>query len=279
MPDSNKVISLSPADFADTGQWRLIIHIGRHRMCAYLKHISDTSKPIAELFDVHFNNQWSKHRNEPEASQLLSKIENIIYDHPGVLDDYATDIIIETPFIAFAPSEILNNEEDSEFEIFSSLFPGRDDNPAIEPLGQFAAIYSLTSGLEDFISRTIPGARLRSHLGVMIEKFRNHTSDTARIYADIRDKELDLITFNTSSFLSASVQAWQTPEDIAYRIFHLMQAYDIPADEVQIHLSGIKETRREVIDLMRKFCNYVVNTTLPSANISPSMPIAVKLLA
>lgn len=271
MSESDTVITLTAADFTDTGQWRLIVYVSHRGMSAYLKHLSDTTKPVVVMFNV----SWQP----AEGAELLSKIENTIYDHPGVLDDYATDIVVETDYTTFAPTSILNDVEDSEFTIFESLFPDAGDDVTLDTTDDITALFSLTPGLEDFISRTMPGTRIRSHLAILAAKFRRQTADMPRLYIDIREDAADILAFDDSKLLSASTQTWHAREDIAYRIFNLMNLYDINPAEAKICVSGSKEIKRDVIAELRKYCGFVTSTNLPGGAAKEAMPTAALLLA
>lgn len=271
MAESNPVITLSPADFADTGQWKLIIYVSRSGMSAYLKHLSDAEKPIVSLFDV----SWK----ETEGHELLSKIENVIYDHPGVLDDYATEIVVESMQTTFAPTAILEDVEDSEYDIYQTLYPGMGEDVTPDSCEDFTALFSLAPGLEDFIMRTIPGARMRSHLAILAARFRRQTSDAPRIYLDLRNGEVDILAFRDSNLLSASSQPWGAIGDIAYRVFNLLNVYSINPEEAKICVSGNVEVKSELMTLLRKHCGYVSSTNLPGGAAKGTLPTAALLLA
>ena len=70
----------------DVADWRLICVISSRRMCAYLKH-TDPTRDLEVLFDESWRD---------DSSSLLSRIENLVYDHPQVLDDFSADIIIDS---------------------------------------------------------------------------------------------------------------------------------------------------------------------------------------
>lgn len=272
MSDYSSKILITPADFADTGQWRLIIYISRKGMQAFLKHISDKSRPMAQMLSL----SWP----ETEGARLLSNIENAVYDHPGLLDDYATEIILETQQIAFAPNEIIDDEEDSESTIFSALFPGEDAEILSDRLSDITALFTLTRGLDSFISRTMAGSRIRSHLAVITERFRNRKSGEPRIYIDIREGEIDIIAFNDENLLSASVQNWRTPEDIAYRILNLLRAYGLQAANTTVYLSGISSAFQPLTEILSNFRITSANTLLPATlSEGSSLPLAVMLQA
>lgn len=272
MSDFNSRMVISPADFADTGQWRLIIYISLKGMKAFLKHITDKSRPIVEMLSA----TWP----ESDPASLLRNIENTVYDHPGLLDDYATEIILETPRVCFAPNVILDNAEDSEEEIFSTLFPGDDQEILTDRLSDCTALFTLTRGVEGFISRTIPGARIRSHLAVIAERFRRQSDVEPRIYADIREEEADIVAFQGDILLSASVQKWRAPEDIVYRIINLITAYGKKPNDVKVFLSGADEIIEGLTDSLGGFCKDVTMTPLPiSLSEGNSLPLAAMLQA
>ncbi|MDE5843343.1 MAG: DUF3822 family protein, partial [Muribaculaceae bacterium] len=255
--DNNPPIMLSAADFTDTGQWRLIIYISHSGMRAFLIHISDKSRPILRLLAIN----W--HADDPAS--LLSNIETAIYDNPRLLDDYATDIIIETSQVCFVPNNYLFDTEDAESEIFTALFPGEAKEILADPLSDVTALYSMTHGLDGFFARTIPGARIRSHLAVMIENFRKSTTaDSPAVYADIRNSEVDLILLRGKELLSASVQRWHTPEDIAYRIFNMLNAYSINPEVTKIYLSGLQKPIDYLMETISNYCAQLLPTPLPA---------------
>lgn len=264
-------IILTPADFADTGQWRLIIHISRTGMSAFLRHISDNTKPIVEMF----RKQWEI----TEGADLLNHIENCVYDHPGLLDDYSTDIIIETPITTFVPSDIIDGEENIEEDIFSALYPGNNRELMTDRIGDVTVLFSLCDGLDGFLSRTIPGARVRNDLAILVENFMHRHSEEPRVYVDIHPGVVNIFGFNHSGLLAASTRAWEHEDDIAYMIFQILQTYSIPPEQTQVYLSGLTDTRTSLTEKLRRYCCYVVKTTLPEITEKYNLPPAIAILA
>lgn len=263
-------IILTPADFADTGQWRLIINIADEGMCAFLRHISDREKPIVEMFRTNWTSS--------DPASLLKNIENAVYDHPGLLDDYATEIVIDSRFTTFAPSSVIDSEEDIETEIFETIYPGKDQEVLADRFGEITALYSLCNGLEGFLSRTIPGARIRNSLAILTEHFRSRTQEGARVYVDIKPGVADIIAFDNARLLAASTRTWQAEDDIAYMIFHLLKAYNLAPETTEIHISGLSNIRKSLTEKLRKFFSYVVRTSLPDIIDKYSLPAAVGIL-
>ena len=150
-------ILLTPADFADTGQWRLVIHVGRGGMTAVLRHVADPKRPAVLLFEE----RWPLCGER----ELLDRIENCVYEHPAILDDYATEIVVETSEITWVPTSILDSGDFVEEGIFSALFSGGE---VMTDRGEeVSALFSLAEGFDSFMARTIPGSRMRSHLAVI----------------------------------------------------------------------------------------------------------------
>lgn len=261
---------MTPADFADTGQWRLIIYISRQKMAAFLKHAIDKEKPIMELF----RQDW----HTLENNDILKSIENAVYDHPSLLDDYATDIILDTQCVTFAPSELIEDKEDFELEIFEALYPANKGEVLSDSSSDLTCLFSFCEGLESFISRTLPGARIRNNLAILIDHFKNKGGDAPRVYIDIRNGLCDIIAFEGKKLLAASLREWKAEDDIAYMIFHLLQTYNLSPEKSEIYLSGLPETRLSLTDKLRNFCSYVVKTTLPEIIEEYSLPPAVGII-
>ena len=83
-----------------------------------LRHASDKSRPAVQIF----NEEW---RSE-SPDLLMRHIENAVYEHPSVLDDYATEIVVEAPELTWVPSGIFDGDGISEEvaeEIFRSVYP------------------------------------------------------------------------------------------------------------------------------------------------------------
>ena len=96
---------LTSADFADTGQWRLILKIFPSGMSAHLENTIHTDLEPQLLFST----QW-----EVDGANLLRNIENAVYDHPRVLDDFSARIIIYERKVLFMPTELIEETEGAE---------------------------------------------------------------------------------------------------------------------------------------------------------------------
>ena len=276
MSQPSTPIILSPAEFADTGQWRLIIYISHSGMTALLRHASDPQRPIVRMFDA----TWPLPDSPAGGASLLKRIENTVYDHPGVLDDYATDIIIESPHATWVPTAVIESAagEDPEQQVFHSLFPGVEGDICTDRLGDITALYSLSPGLEAFLGRTLPGARMRLHLGVLAEGVPAMLGDRPAVAAAFRDNGFDLLAFGTDGrMLSASARS--AANDPCADILKAMQVLGLAEGSADIILCG-NHPSREGCRIMLEARGLAPKTLdIPGTAAPTSLPTAAALLA
>lgn len=240
-------------DFTDTGLWRLIIYISQAGMSALLRHVEDASQPLVSLFST----SWDQ-----DESLLLPKIESAVYDNPRLLEDYATEIIVETKQLTWIPTDIVE-ENEVEDVVFGTLFPTATDSPMTDTAGRMTALFSLTNGLQSFISRTLPGARVRSHLAVLVNHFGKLSGDNPHIFVDIRADEADMILFNRKSMLMAVTHQWHSVSDIGYRAAQLASAYGITPRDVTVTISGLHSVAEPLKEIMVKAGMHANDSDLP----------------
>lgn len=256
----------------DISDWRLIVYIRKDGMSAYLKNLVNPTDPIAPMFHSH----WEKN----EAG-ILPDIENAVYDHSQILDDFSTDIIIETDRLLWVPARELE-EEYSEEKIFNSVYPAAAEDIHVDNNNDIVCLYTLTPGLNSFLKRTFPGSRVASHLTPIVGKLRERTSDSPRIYIDIREGEADFIGFDGKKLLLGATHFWNTYEDIAYHLFNILNVYELDPTDVQVSLSSNKEqqpTRQELMWFLRKHLSFVMLTMLPKLTGGEEMPLAATFCA
>ncbi len=259
-------------DFTDTGQWRLIVYISERGMTALLRHIEDVSQPLVQLFSA----EW-----EADDSPLLSRVEAAVYDNPRLFEDYATEVIVETSRLTWVPDEFLYGEdavEDAEQTIFSALFPTECEEVLSERVCGMTALFTLTRGLGAFLGRTLPGARIRSHIGVIAERVSRMTATTPRIFADIRKQQVDILAFDGKTLLSTTTQPWRAPSDVAYRIYHQADVLGITPDNLTVNLSGLEDVRGEVKETLMKHCHSVEDSE-PAPTSGGTLPLAAAISA
>lgn len=256
---------------ADTGLWHLSLFISESDMAAWLSPVGNQGLESRLLFHTH----WQE-----KSDTLLQRIENEVYDHPQLLDDFSTDIVIQSPRTLGVPSLILDNDEHplaSEEMLYTCIYQSQEEDIMSDRVDDVTMLFTLTPGLNSFLSRTLPGARVRSHMGVLYENFRRHTSTLPRLYADIRDGEVDLMLLSGKRLMALSTQRWRASADVAYRILQTIQAYGLKRDGVEVRLSGHAEVKNEVMSMLREMLDFVVLNNVPTAALQMDMPLAMAL--
>ena len=255
-------------DFTDTGQWRMTIYISRRGISTFLRHCEDASQPVVRPFST----EWAD-----DGQPLLPRIEAAVYDNPRLFDDYATEIVLETRMLTWAPTDWLDGEE-SEREVFETIFPGAEREVLTERVGDMTALFMLVYGLQPFVVRTLPGARIRSHMGVLANRLRRLHSPMPRIYADIREGEADILAFSDEKMLCAATHEWREADDIAYHILHLAEDLGFDRAEMLVSLSGAPESREETAASLRPHCPHIETTPI-AAEVAGEMPLAAAIAA
>lgn len=265
---------LTPSDFADTGQWHLAVYVRDKGLEAWLRNTADSRRPLVKVASV----EW-----DPEGDAygaLLRNIENAVYDHPALLDDYATDIILESRRTTWIPNTIFYGADYDIEEIFTDLYPGENQEIISDTLKnpEATVLFSFASGLDSFLSRTIPGARLRSHLGVMVERFLNYNSSAKRIFINIRKDSADIVLFNGESFLCAVSKPVSAPADAAYYALQAITAFGLNPKEVQAELFGDSEMRSQLENVLASHIRRCVAGEIPTVSVNSDMPLAAAMI-
>ncbi len=219
---------LRAADYADTGQWKLIVNIYPTGMTALLENTIHPDVEPQQLFSI----TW-----EADADTLLHNIENAVYDHPRILDDFSAHIILFDRHTLFMPTFLVEEEEGLEEEVFTSLYKAEGSDVISETDKDLTAVSSLAPGLKGFLSRTFPGARVSTNLMFQVSRLRKENEEKGkRMTVTYRDtqNEADFILLDRDKLISASTHAVTAPSDITYHVYNIIDSYNIDAAEVEI---------------------------------------------
>lgn len=251
----------------DAAYWRLTVYISDGEMSAYLKNEEDPTEPVATLFEERWN---------PSGEDLLRKIENVIYDHPQLLEDFSTDIVISTDKTLWVPSAILAAE--GEEYLYNKVYQAEEEDIFVDETDDMACLYTLTPGLQTFLRRTLPGARTWCQQTVAVRRFRDRTADMPRIYIDLRKGEADYIGFDGRKMLFATTHPMRDKSEVIRQLFNLTEVFGIDSKECQVSISGPRDLKTEIVKRLREHLTYVMLTMLPSAVVKSEMPMAVAML-
>lgn len=220
--------TLTAADFADTGQWRLLLKIGATGLEAFLENTIHTEIPPQPLCEV----SW-----EINKDMLLKNIEEAVYGNPRLLDDFATRIILYDTRTLFIPTAIAEESAGAEEEIYRKVYSAEESDIMTDFDGDITAAWCLAPGVKGFLMRTFPGARITSNIMNKVKEYRREGSGL-RLRVDAREEEVDLVLLNDEALISASTHRWTHTDDIAYLCLNLLEVYNYPVSECRIFLSG-----------------------------------------
>ena len=219
---------LTAADFADTGQWRLLLKIGNTGLEAFLEN---TLHPEIELQPL-CTASWLLNKDE-----LCRNIEDAVYRNPRLLDDFATRIILFDMRTLFIPTEVAEESIGAEEEIYKKVYVADDADIMSDRDGDITAAWSLAPGVKSFLMRTFPGARISCNLMELLRKLRKDNKGIT-LHALARQDEVDLIMLSDEHLISASTHEWRHTDDIAYLVVNLIETYGYASGEVSLTLSG-----------------------------------------
>ncbi len=252
---------------SDTAQWRQTLYIGEKGISGYLKNLDNPTREVV----LSMSRRW-----DGSTDELLREIENSVYDNPIVMDDFSTDIIIETPRYIFVPSE-LNDIEGGVDEVYNRIYHSREEDIMEDEFGDAICLYSLCEGLQPFLQRTFPGARIMCHITPMAFKFREQGSDNKSVNIELREDDADFITFDGKRFLQAATHKYSNEADILYHLFNLLDSYNISSKDVMVYVSGRRQIKTQLIAMMRKYVKYVMLTMVPRIVSGLDMPLSAAL--
>lgn len=220
--------TLTVADYADTGQWRLIVNIYTNGMTALLENTLHADMAPQQLF----SSSW-----EVDSDTLLHNIENAVYDNPRVLDDFSARILLFDRRTIFIPTKIVEESEGVEEEIYTALYRAERGDVISETDRDLTAVSSLVPGLKGFLNRTFPGARVSTNLMHQVSELRKHSEKKGKrmvVTARPEVNEADFILLDGENLITASTHTVKSDTDVTYYIYNIIDSYGIDPCEVDI---------------------------------------------
>lgn len=219
------------ADFADTGQWRLLLEIEATGLRAFLQNTIHKDLPLQPMCTA----SWEKN-----PDNLKKNIEEAVYSNPRLLDDFATKITFYDSRTLFIPTEKAEESSGAEEELYRKIYIAEPQDIMTEIDKDITAAWSPGKGVKSFIQRTFPGARVSCHL---MDKVRNLRKEnhSLRLYITIRYEEYDLILLDGGNLISASTHPFEKPDDQACSAINLLNAYGYGLHETSLTIIGETE--------------------------------------
>lgn len=262
--DEERLTTYRGVRIDDTAEWRLVVYISESGMSAYLKSVENPLEPVSTLFET----TW-----ERDGSRLLDNIEKGVYDHPQLLDDFSTEIVICTPHALWVPADVAADPEEGA-ALYNKVYNAEDEDIFSDTLDGMVCLYTLVPGLRSFLLRTLSGARISCQQTVLLRRFMSRGADMPRVYIDIREGEADFTVLDDRRLLLSATHFWNDPMDIAYHLFNIMDVYGLDKGNTQVSISGERDTKAFLVKELRKHVSYVMLTMMPSAVSKAEMPLA-----
>lgn len=215
---------LTAADYADTGQWRLVVNIRVDGMSAHLENTLHDDVEPTPLFST----QW-----DANTENLLHQVENAVYDNPRVLDDFSARIILADPRTAFMPTELVEDNEEDVEKYYTSVYTAVPADIMTETDGDVTAAFSMAPGMKSFLNRTFPGARIGCRLMQLVASGRKINDGLVMVIQPTKG-EADFVLLDCHSLLSASTHPCKSDSDIVYHAFNIMEAYCVNPKDVRV---------------------------------------------
>lgn len=221
--------TLTAADFADTGQWRLLLNIGSTGLEAFLENTLHTELPPQPLCKA----QWELNRDK-----IRENLEEAVYSNPRLLDDFATKIIIYDPRTLFIPTEIAEENADSEVENYNKVYKAESSDVMSDYDRDITATWQFAPGVKSFLMRTFPGARITCNLLEKVRSLRKNNGGLT-LHVFVRPEETDIILLEDSNLVSASTHEWRFADDIAFLALNVLDVYGLKLKDTFLALHGL----------------------------------------
>lgn len=219
---------LTAADYADTGQWRLLVRIYMNGMSAHLENTIHTELEPQQLFAA----TW-----DPGEGTLLQNVENAVYDHPRVLDDFSARIVVYDPKTVFIPTRLAEETEGAEETYYTAIYEADPADVMTDTDADITVAYSPSPGIKGFLNRTFPGARIGCHLMELVKQLRKRTVGHT-LYVEARGEETDFVLLDGEKLLSASTHPVIAESDIVYHALNIIDVYGLSPKETEIQFLG-----------------------------------------
>lgn len=240
------------SNFADTGQWKLILSISGNEISAFLKNLTEPKALPLLLF---------RNLRSDTETELLQFVETAVYDNPRILDDFATQIVITSPRALWIPADFVD-EDEFDPALYTCVYKVDDEDIFSDSDEEEVCLYSLVPGLKSFINRTLPGCRVTSHLFVLkslylkrlsTEDVNHSDSEGFSFFVDVREGFADIFLFRRNTFFCGASHLWKEVSDIAYKIMLMADAYSVKSKEACLNFSGNLTTARNAGQMVQDF--------------------------
>jgi len=254
------VRTIAAHHITDTGQWRLTVDISEEAMGAWLRRNDIADDPMYTLASARL-----------EGDDSLHAIENAVYDHPAVLDDFEADIVVTTARYMFVPAE-LADDADLCVMAFSTVFGDTSaEDVMTDTVGEYAVLYMAVPGLRQFLARTFAGSRVACHATTLLSHWQRVAKAGLCLFADIRGGYADMALFRDGHLIASSRRRCQDTADAAYYMLNTSRAAseDITPQQVAVYVTGAAEAVEAVRGMIGEYVGEMAAVPMPAEEDAP----------
>ena len=251
-------------DSSDSGLWKMLISISDDEMIVIMKPTEEGLGKSQLMFRKPLTGS---------DSDKLQQIENSIYEHPRMMEDYATEVILTTGKAVWVPTDYVEDEEKEE-KYLCAVYRADPADITSNSNEEESCIFSFLPGLLSFLNRTLPGCRVYSHQFLLNRELHGKNSGAPRVYVVIRRGRFDLIAYREGQLVSVSTHEWRAETDMAYYVYLLADAYDIDMEKMEVIVAGLKEEKKELEKILKEMTPNVYRLKEPSAYDDMKIPLA-----
>lgn len=201
------------------------------------------------------------------GGNVLKAFETVVYDNAGtLLEEYCrTRLVVRTQRFTLVPPQF----DDSQCRELLELTAGKAEGAAtvcrLQDNGP-AIAFEIPTGVDAFVQRTFPEAAIVHHLYPLIDNFVRASLATpcARLYLNLRDKELDIVAAKAGKLLMASTNpCLGGVTDAVYFALGTWRSLGLDPKADQLLLTGDNEQRQAIAGQLRDFVGYVMPNLYP----------------
>lgn len=203
----------------------------------------------------------------PAGEAFLPALENIIYEHPELLQSYRkTYILLPSNRFTFVPQSLEPAGETEAY--YTYCFPGTSEKILENCLehNELYNLFGIEADLYAFLVRTFDQPVILHHLTPLCEYFysKSRTNNQDKMYVNIEEKRIDIICFNTRGLLIANTFEYRHPHDAAYYMLNVWQQLNFDQQKGEMHLTGNNRLKKPIIPIIQEYISCVIPSIFPA---------------
>lgn len=238
-------LPLLPDVCTDHRRSRLTMEISAHGIEVMLRCLYD-EHPLHAVIPI-----------SAPAPLSAKAVEEAVYANPLLLCDFeSVDIILRTPATVIPGG----------YTPDTALHQGCTAVAGETSVADMNAVNYVDSDTLKFLQRTFTGARIRGHLGAVVDAMMRYRGRSNRemTYVQLLPHATDVIVMTHGGVQHAASYGVTAPQDSIYFVLAAVEATGFDRVEGEMVLCGSAELREQVIHTLRTYVNSVMPMIHPS---------------